>query len=92
MRPRRSLAEAAAALMAAMAAHGLRPRNSGAVHVALLRGGLVRFACKGAIGPPAWAILIDGAQPVGCFGSWKAGATGTWRADGGAEAQQPKTM
>jgi hypothetical protein len=74
-----------------MAAQGLRPRNSGAVHVALLQGGLVRFACKDAIGPPAWAILIEGSQPVGCFGSWQAGATGTWRADSGAKAQQVET-
>jgi hypothetical protein len=47
--------DAVAALLEAMAARGLRHRNRGAVVAALLRGGLVRFACHGRIGPPAWA-------------------------------------
>lgn len=83
MMRREALAEAALALVAAMAARGLHPLTPGAVVAALIRGGLVRFNCRDAIGPKAWAILIDAAQPHGCFGSWRNGTSGTWRADTG---------
>lgn len=48
-------------------------------------GTLVRFGCEGDRGGSrnGWAILSLSPEPWGCFGSWRSGATGSWRASRG---------
>lgn len=75
--------EAASAMLEAMRAAGLRPRDAGAVAADLLRGALIRFPCEGDNGPNAWAVLHLDDRPAGAFGSWRLGIKATWRADHG---------
>jgi putative DNA primase/helicase len=75
---------AASAMLEAMCAAGMRPRNPGAVLRDLLRGELIRFPCDGDNGPNGWAVLHLDAMPAGSFGSWKLGIKANWRADAGA--------
>ena len=81
--------EAASAMLVAMQSAGLLPRDPGAVHGQLLRGGLVRFPCEGERNPNGWAVLhLDGC-PAGAFGNWRLDISGNWRADHGAKASRP---
>lgn len=74
---------AATALLEAMRAEGMRPRDPGAVAADLLRGKLVRFPCEGDNGPNGWAVLHCDGRPAGAFGSWKLGVQGRWCAGSG---------
>lgn len=74
---------AASALLEAMRAEGMRPRDPGAVAADLLRGKLVRFPCEGDNGPNGWAVLHCDGRPAGAFGSWKLGVQGRWCAGSG---------
>lgn len=80
--------DAASAMLEAMHAAGMSPRDPGAVHGAMLRGGLVRFACQGERNPNGWAVLHLDDRPAGAFGSWKLGISARWRAGGGAKASR----
>lgn len=81
--------EAASAILAAMQSVGLFPRDPGAVHGQLLRGGLFRFPCEGERKSNGWAVLhLDGC-PAGAFGNWRLNISGSWRADNGAKASRP---
>ena len=81
---------AASAMLEAMRAAGMRPRDPGAVAGNLLRGGLVRFPCEGDNGPNGWAVLYCDGRPAGAFGSWKLGVQGRWCASSGtAGASRP---
>lgn len=74
--------EAASAMLEAMWAVGVHPCDAGAVHAALLRGELVRFACEGDKGKPnGWARLFDDGRPAGKFGHWRLGVERTWSAN-----------
>lgn len=74
--------EAASAMLEAMRAAGVHPCHAGAVHAALLRGELVRFACEGDKGKPnGWARLFDDGRPAGKFGHWRLGIERTWSAN-----------
>lgn len=74
--------EAASAMLGAMRAAGMHPCDAGAVHAALLRCELVRFACDGDRGKPnGWARLFDDGRPAGKFGHWRLGIERTWSAN-----------
>lgn len=80
--------EAASAMLEAMRAAGMVPRDPGAVHGAMLRGGIVRFACEGERNRNGWAVLHLDRCPAGAFGNWRLDICGHWRADRRAKASR----
>jgi putative DNA primase/helicase len=81
--------EAAAAMLDAMTAGGIVPRNPGEVASKLQRGDLVRFPCEGERGPNGWARLYLDGRPAGAFGNWRLGIGGRWKAGGDLPAVRP---
>lgn len=81
--PRPSAHDVAAAMLEAMRAAGIHPRDPGAVLAGLLAGGRVRFHCdgdgKGKRNGFA-ELFLDG-RPAGYFGNWRLGSDShSWRA------------
>lgn len=79
MSPVQTPGGAAAAMLAAMTAAGLAPHRA----VELVDGELVRYRVEGDKPGSAngWAVLHAGTAPAGAFGSWRTGATHTWRGE-----------
>lgn len=76
--------KAASAMLEAMRAAGMHPREPGAVMADLLGGELIRFHCEGdGKGKRnGWAHLFDEGWRKGVFGSWRLGIKRTWSANG----------
>lgn len=71
--------QAASAMLAAIAAAGLAPYKG----IDLVDGELIRYRVEG--DKPGsvngWTVLYAGAAPAGAFGSWRTGASHTWRGE-----------